>query len=216
MPRGRIGSRGLLEPNGCGRGWAGAQAIRIPGPGNKPPRNASCPCWARGARAVSKGSSGLGESRQRPCGAYGHRHQCSPVRTRTRIGDPKRRRTRAPPAHNTAPAPEGIGGRRGAYRHAAHARAWPRRTAGASCAAHVACIYSYIRAGPPRTGKGTQKKGKGRPIGLAAQATSQAALPGWGLRGKPPTGKKWVWMTQLWSIHRLYTVEVYTFTCVIM
>ena len=52
-------------------------------------------------------------------GAYGHRHRCSLVRTR--IGGSKRRRTRAPPVHNTTPAPEGICGRRGAYGYAPHA-----------------------------------------------------------------------------------------------
>ena len=70
-------------------------------------------------------------------------------------------------------------------------------------AARGACLYTgrTARTGKDRPKKArTAQKGKGRPIGLARRAASQAALLGWGLRGKPPYRRKWVWRTQLWSV----------------
>ena len=111
------------------------------------------------------------------------------------------------PPHESAPRPQHHARAGGHLREArciwvraACAYAWPRHTThDQPRAAHV-----YIRAGPPEQARTAQKKartaqkGKDRPIGLARRAASQAALLGWGLRGKPPYRRKWVWRTQLW------------------
>ena len=67
---GRTGPRGLLGRNGHGRGWTGGRAIRIPGPGDKPPPK-------RGVPLLGTRRAGCCQGRLRPrriprAGASGH------------------------------------------------------------------------------------------------------------------------------------------------
>ena len=163
-------------------------AAQLKGAAAHPPSAQACRCDALAPSPIGSIATLIRPPASLPLSAHAHRW------------------FQAPP-HESAPRPQHharAGGHlreaRRIWVRAACAYAWPRHTThDQPRAAHV-----YIRAGPPRTGKDRTKKaraaqkGKDRPIGLARRAASQAALLGWGLRGKPPYREKWVWRTQLW------------------